>query len=91
MERFFLALATRLRRHRAVVLLCFAGITLFLGLAAGRSTVDNSIGVWQTQNDPHWLHFQEFAARHRLENPLIAYLPDTTPSMARALLPKARA
>ncbi|MHB8988577.1 MAG: hypothetical protein ACYC6S_07315, partial [Desulfobulbia bacterium] len=83
MERLFLSLGQTLRRNRLAVFLLMAGVTLLLGLAAARSTVDNSIGVWQTENDPHWLHFQEFAARHHLENPLIAYLPQTSPEAAR--------
>lgn len=90
MERFFLALAQRLHRNRTAVLLLVAGVTLLLGLAAGRSTVDNSIGVWQTKNDPHWLHFQEFAARHHLVDPLVAYLPDAGPEGARQINGAAR-
>ena len=83
MDRFFLALGQRLHRNRSAVLLLVAGVTLLLGLAAGRSTVDNSIGVWQTENDPHWLHFQEFAHRHHLIDPLVVYLPAANPETAR--------
>lgn len=85
MERFFLGLGQRLHRNRTAVLLLLATVTLLLGLAAGRSTVDNSIGVWQTENDPHWLHFQEFAQRHHLVDPLVAYLPDARPEAAREI------
>lgn len=91
MERFFLTLGTRLHRNRRAVLLLLAGVTVLLAFAAARSTIDNSIGVWQTHNDPHWLHFQKFATTHRLENPLVAYLPGATPIEAGALLPGARA
>ena len=90
MERFFLALGQRLHRNRTGVLLLVAAVTLLLGLAAGRSTVDNSIGVWQTKNDPHWLHFQEFAARHHLVDPLVAYLPSASPETAREINNAAR-
>ncbi len=90
MERFFLALGQRLHRNRTAVLLLLAGVTLLLGLAAGRSTVDNSIGVWQTENDPHWLHFQEFAHKHHLVDPLVAYLPDAGPEAAREMNAAAR-
>ncbi|MCX5875624.1 MAG: MMPL family transporter [Deltaproteobacteria bacterium] len=90
MERFFLALGQRLHRNRTIVLLLVAGVTLVLGLAAGRSTVDNSIGVWQTENDPHWLHFQEFAQRHQLVDPLVVYLPGASPEGAREINSAAR-
>ncbi|MFQ6759323.1 MAG: hypothetical protein D9V46_01285 [Deltaproteobacteria bacterium] len=90
MERLFFDIGQALRNNRIGVLLLLAGVTLLLGLAAARSTVDNSIGVWQTENDPHWLHFQEFADRHHLENPLIAYLPQASPEAARRVLTKAR-
>ncbi len=90
MDRFFLALGQRLHRNRTAVLLLVAGVTLLLSLAAGRSTVDNSIGVWQTENDPHWLHFQEFAARQHLVDPLVAYLPEASPEAAREINTAAR-
>ncbi|MFH1019725.1 MAG: hypothetical protein V1782_03795, partial [Pseudomonadota bacterium] len=90
MERLFLTIGQTLHRNRLVVLLLMAGVSLLLGLAAARSTVDNSIGVWQSKNDPHWLHFQDFAEKHHLENPLIAYLPQASPEAARRMLSKAR-
>jgi predicted RND superfamily exporter protein len=90
MERFFLALGQRLHRNRTAVLLLLAALTLLLGLAAGRSTVDNSIGVWQTENDPHWLHFQEFAQKHHLVDPLVVYLPDAGAEAAREINGAAR-
>ena len=75
MERFFRDFATALRRHRALTLLLFVGLTLVSGVAALQSRVDNSLSVWQAADDPHWQQYQQFVARYRIIDPLILYLP----------------
>ena len=75
MERFFRDFATALRRHRALTLLLFVGLTLVSGVAALQSRVDNSLAVWQAADDPHWQQYQQFVARYRIIDPLILYLP----------------
>ncbi|MGV1099769.1 efflux RND transporter permease subunit [Thiovibrio sp. JS02] len=85
MQQPFLALARILQRHRRSVLLLLIAGTLLLALASLRSRVDNSIAVWQTPDDPHWLHFLDYSQRHRLRDPLVVYLPKATPAGAGSL------
>jgi hypothetical protein len=75
MQRFFLHFAVSLRRHRRLTLLLFLGLTLASGFFAVQSRVDNSLAVWQSNDDPHWLQYQQFVARYHIVDPLIVYLP----------------
>lgn len=75
MHRFFLQFAAFLRRHRLPSLLLFLGLTLVCGVYALHSRVDNSLSVWQSEDDPHWRQYQQFMTRHHLVDPLIVYLP----------------
>lgn len=75
MQRFFLHFATALRRHRGLTLLLFVGLSLASGFFALHSRVDNSLAVWQSANDPHWVQYQEFVDRYQIIDPLIVYLP----------------
>ena len=75
MQRFFLTFATTLRRHRGLTLILFLGMTLMCGAYALQSRVDNSLAVWQSDDDPHWHQYQDFVARYHIIDPLIVYLP----------------
>ncbi len=75
MADFFRNLACLLRRHRFPVLLFFMVLTLALSAATGLSRVDNSLEVWQSGDDSHWLQYQEFIHRYEITDPLIVYLP----------------
>ncbi len=75
MQRFFLLFGAALRRRRGLSLFLFLGFTLISGVFALQSRVDNSLAVWQTADDPHWLQYQEFVARYHIIDPLIVYLP----------------
>lgn len=75
MQRFFLHFAAGLRRHRGLTLLLFVGLSLASGFFALHSRVDNSLAVWQSADDPHWVQYQEFVDRYQIIDPLIVYLP----------------
>lgn len=75
MQRFFFKFAATLRRHRGITLILFLGLTLVSGVYALQSRVDNSLSVWQSDDDPHWKQYQDFVARYRIIDPLIVYLP----------------
>ncbi len=75
MHAFFRQFAITLRRHRVPTLILFTGFTLLTGLFTLRSSVDNSLAVWQSANDPHWQQYQDFVARYHITDPLIVYLP----------------
>lgn len=75
MQRFFFHFATTLRRHRGLSLLLFVGLSLASGFFALHSRVDNSLAVWQSADDPHWVQYQEFVAQYQIIDPLIVYLP----------------
>lgn len=75
MQRFFLHFATVLRRNRGLTLLLFVGLSLASGFFALHSRVDNSLAVWQSADDPHWVQYQDFVAHYQIIDPLIVYLP----------------
>lgn len=75
MQRFFLHFAAFLRRHRILALILFVGLTLVSGVCALQIRVDNSLAVWQSDDDPHWQQYQDFVARYHIIDPLIVYLP----------------
>ncbi len=75
MHAFFEHFALTLRGHRTITLLLFAGLTLLSGFFTLHSRVDNSLSVWQSADDPHWLQYQKFVARYHIIDPLIVYLP----------------
>ena len=72
---FLLAAARLLQRRSRVVQLIVLLLSLGLGLAAARITVDNSIGVWQADHDPAWRHFLDFSKRYQVVDPLVILLP----------------
>jgi len=75
MTAFFKQFALALRGHRTLTLIVFAGLTLLSAFFTLHSRVDNSLSVWQSADDPHWLQYQNFVARYHIIDPLIAYLP----------------
>lgn len=75
MQRFFLHFAAVLRRYRILALVLFVGPTLVSGVYALQSRVDNSLAVWQSDDDPHWQQYQDFVDRYHIIDPLIVYLP----------------
>jgi uncharacterized protein len=75
MHRFFFLFSTTLRRHRVLALILFLGLTLVSGVYALQSRVDNSLAVWQSDDDPHWQQYQDFVARYHIIDPLIVFLP----------------
>jgi len=75
MTAFFKQCALTLRGHRTLILLLFVGLTLLSGFFTLHSRVDNSLSVWQSADDPHWLQYQKFVAQYHIIDPLIAYLP----------------
>ncbi len=75
MQRFFREFALRLRAHRGLVLILFSALTILCGIYALQSRVDNSLSVWQSSDDPHWLQYQQFVDHYHLIDPLIVYLP----------------
>lgn len=75
MHAFFKHFALTLRGHRTLTLLLFAGLTLLSGFFTLHSRVDNSLSVWQSADDPHWLQYQKFVAQYHIIDPLIVYLP----------------
>ncbi|MBU0680995.1 MAG: hypothetical protein KKD73_06195 [Proteobacteria bacterium] len=77
MAGFFRNFACLLNRHRTLTLALFLGMTLVLSLFTLRSQVDNSLEVWQSADDVHWLQYQEFGRRYEITDPLIVYLPGT--------------
>ncbi len=76
MQRFFYHFALGLRRYRWPVLTFFCALTVLCGVCALHSRVDNSLSVWQSSDDPHWLQYQQFVDRYHITDPLIVYLPD---------------
>lgn len=52
-------------------------VTVSLALVSTRSTVDNSIDVWQTRDSAAWRHYQNFVSRNGVTDPLVVYLPIT--------------
>ena len=75
MHAFFEQFALTLRGHRTITLILFAGLTLLSAFFTLHSRVDNSLSVWQSADDPHWLQYQKFVARYHIIDPLIVYLP----------------
>ena len=75
MQRYFRDFALVLRSHRLLVLVVFFGLSALCGLYALQSRVDNSLTVWQSSDDPHWLQYRQFVARYHIIDPLIVYLP----------------
>ena len=75
MHAFFRHFALTLRGHKTLTLILFAGLTLLGGFFTLHSRVDNSLSVWQSADDPHWLQYQKFVAQYHIIDPLIAYLP----------------
>ena len=45
------------------------------GYGASKSQVDNSLAVWQSQDDPNWLAYQDFLAKSQLTDPLVIFVP----------------
>ena len=77
MADFFGRFALVLQRHRLAVLLAFALFTLVLAAFTLQSKVDNSLSVWQSEDDSHWRQYQDFIERYEITDPLIIYLPRT--------------
>ncbi len=77
MADYFRNFAHLLNHHRILSLFLFLGISLVLSAFTLRSQVDNSLEVWQTADDGHWLQYQEFVQRYGITDPLIVYLPGT--------------
>ncbi|MFH2122842.1 MAG: MMPL family transporter [Pseudomonadota bacterium] len=75
MDSFFSQFAIRLRGHRTLTLILLAGFTLLTGFFTLYSRVDNSLAVWQSADDSHWLQYQDFVGRYHITDPLIVYLP----------------
>lgn len=75
MTAFFKQFALALRGHRTLALIVFAGLTLLSAFFTLHSRVDNSLSVWQSADDPHWLQYQNFVAQYHIIDPLIAYIP----------------
>ncbi|MGD9949297.1 MAG: hypothetical protein AB7U29_12575 [Desulfobulbus sp.] len=75
MQRFFREFASNLRKHRLLTLVLFLGVSALCGVYALQSRVDNSLAVWQSSDDPHWLQYQQFVAHYHIIDPLIVYLP----------------
>jgi uncharacterized protein len=67
--------ATRLRQHPKGVLLLMLVLALIGGYGASMSRVDNSLKVWQSEDDPNWLAYQQFQQRTQLADPLIILIP----------------
>lgn len=72
----WLPLARQIRQHATTIYLLVIIVSVILGGAATRITVDNSIPIWQSAGDPNWQHFQEFSAAHQLSDPLVALFPN---------------
>ena len=75
MQHFFREFAITLRSHRLLTLVLFFGLSAVFGLSALESRVDNSLSVWQSADDPHWLQYKQFVDQYQVIDPLIIYLP----------------
>ncbi len=71
---FFLAI----RARSSLILLLLALTTIVCGYGAMQSTVDNSLPVWQSNDDPQWHRYQQFRQEHQITDPLLIYLPGRT-------------
>jgi len=67
-----------IKSHPAITLSLLALLSLLGGYGALQSTVDNSLPVWQSTNDPHWKRYQEFIHEHNIQDPLLIYLQEAT-------------
>ena len=45
------------------------------GFGAAKSQVDNSLEVWQSQDDPNWLAYQDFLGKSQFTDPLVLFIP----------------
>ncbi|SDP08580.1 efflux RND transporter permease subunit [Desulforhopalus singaporensis] len=85
MVQFFRAAALFLKRRKAGFTLLIATVTLLGGLSSLTSRVDNSLPVWQSEDDPNWHHYQRFMTRNSISDPLVIYLPATDISQLRSI------
>jgi uncharacterized protein len=76
--------------HRLLALALLAAMTLFSGFWAMQSKIDNSLDVWQSDNDPHWLQYQQFIEKYNIEDPLFIYLPGAQSDRIMLLADKMR-
>lgn len=77
MVDFFRNFALLVKCHRFLTLLLFLGITIVLAGFSLCSHVDNSLEVWQSDDDVHWLQYQQFVEKYEITDPLVVYLPET--------------
>lgn len=66
-----------IRNHGRILLILVGLFTLVCGFGAGKISVDNSLPVWQSSNDPNWVRYQEFIQAHQITDPLLIYLPES--------------
>lgn len=65
-----------IHEHPLLALSFLVLMTLYLGFWAMQSKIDNSLEVWQSDNDPHWSQYHRFIEKYKIEDPLLIYLPD---------------
>ncbi len=76
MTSFFIRTAESLRKNRKKTLVFLVLLTLVPALFILKSRVDNSLPVWQSKDDIHWIQYQQFMKHYELTNPLVIYLPN---------------
>jgi predicted RND superfamily exporter protein len=77
-SRRFKKVGQYIHDHRLLALAFLAAMTLFLGFWAMQSKIDNSLDVWQSDNDPHWQQYQKFIEKYKIADPLFIYLPSAS-------------
>lgn len=79
LESFFLRLGNDIRNHAVFSLVTLALFTVLTAFWAAGSRIDNSLSVWQNDDDPGWQQYLDFIDTYGVEDPLLVYLPGISP------------
>lgn len=74
-ERIFTCWSRWVSGHRGLTITALVLFTLVCLAASLASQVDNSLAVWQSEQDAHWQHYQQFQEDNQISDPLVLYLP----------------
>ncbi|MDA3970031.1 MAG: hypothetical protein PF442_01630 [Desulfobulbaceae bacterium] len=68
-------IASAFRSHPQWIFILMLLLATIGGYGASKSQVDNSLQVWQSEDDPGWLAYQDFLEQTKLTDPLVILIP----------------